>query len=257
MKTLKESILSSTNTGKEAVKRIRIEKWCDEQNIYFGVYKINNKYEIEPAFLGAGLLNLYNFNNSEYPKYDELPKYINFASNKELALQIGEADENLNIKSFRGLPEKCRSVHLKGKTDKLPYLKIDTKNLALALNAKSIEGIECPDCRVLFVYNFNVKNFKQMKITGLSEINLRPGNVLSEFTKKVASLADSNYHPAYYNIIARYLIQPINEKCEKALYNFFGNNIDFSNIEKIECIDYAFVQYKNKWYKITSDKNKK
>ena len=256
MKTLKESILSSTNTGKEAVKRIRIEKWCDEQNIYFGGYTINSKYEIEPPF-GASILNLYNFENSEYPEYDELPKYINFASNKELAVQIGEIGANLNIKSFRGLPEKCRSIHLIGKTDKLPYLKIDTKNLALALKAKSIEGIECPDCRILFVYNFNTNNFKQMKLTGLKEINLRAGNVSSEFEKKVVSLAQSNYHPEYYNTIARYLKQPIDEKCEKELYKFFGN-IDLSNIEKIDCLGKeAFIQYKDKWYKITSDKNKK
>ena len=152
MKTLKESILSSTNTGKSGIKQ-QIEKWCDEQNIYFGGYTINSKYEIEPPF-GASILNLYNFENSEYPEYDELPKYINFASNKELAVQIGEIGANLNIKSFRGLPEKCRGIHILGKTDKLPYLKIDTKNLALAVKAKTIEGIECPDCRILFVYNF-------------------------------------------------------------------------------------------------------
>jgi hypothetical protein len=250
MKSLKESILGSTNTGKQKILKDKIEEWCDEQNIYYGGYTINSKYEIEPN-ISSALLNLY----SEDYGYDELPEYINFASNKELAVQIGEIGAKLNIKSFRGLPEKCRSIHIQGRTDKLPYLKIDTKNLALAVKAKTIEGIECPNCEVLFVYNFNTNNFKQMKLTGLKEIILRMGNVSSEFEKKVASLAQSNYHPEYYNILDRYLKHPIDEKCEKELYKFFGN-IDLSNVERIDCAGKEeFIQYKGKWYKITNDKN--
>lgn len=252
MITLKESILSSTKTGKSGIKKL-IEKWCDEQNIYYGGYTINSKYEIE-SNIGSTLLKLYS-EDYGYNEYDELPEYINFASHKELAVQIGEIGAKLNIKSFRGLPEKCRSIHIQGRTDKLPYLKIDTKNLALAVKAKTIEGIECPNCEVLFVYNFNTKNFKQMKLTGLKEIILRMGNVSSEFEKKVASLAQSNYHPEYYNTLARYLKHPIDEKCEKELYKFFGN-IDLSNVERIDCVGKEeFIQYKGKWYKITNDKN--
>lgn len=54
MKTLKESILGSTNTGKKNFLRDKIEQWCEKHLLIYKTairqkIKINNNLEIEDA----------------------------------------------------------------------------------------------------------------------------------------------------------------------------------------------------------------
>lgn len=89
MKTLYESILSSTKAGKHQL----VQEWCEKYQPFGGNYKINSKGEIERSVSKSSTKLYLSFND-----YTELPHYIQFADDEDLILFLGA-----NPKKIQGL----------------------------------------------------------------------------------------------------------------------------------------------------------
>lgn len=108
MKSLKESILGSSRTGKNAL----IESWCKEHNLE--IDEITSKGEVKLKYQKQRI----EFFNG----YDEIPEYITFAADDTLEIMI-YSDK---VKSYRGLPTKVYSTTIKGDDDTIRDLNIES-----------------------------------------------------------------------------------------------------------------------------------
>ena len=75
MKSLYESILSSTKAGKHQL----VQEWCEKYQPFGGNYKINSKGEIERS-VSKSSTKLY----LSFDDYTELPHYIQFLVTRNL-----------------------------------------------------------------------------------------------------------------------------------------------------------------------------
>ena len=238
MKTLKESILSSTNTGKEG----KIKEWCKKYEPFYGDYVITKDLKIAPE---SKDLNL----TLDFLFYDELPGYIKFE--KPYGLNIGASGRKLNIKNFRGIPEKSHWLRIVGYIKNFPKLEIETNTLILNAEISNMDDIYINNPREgwLTIINFNKAHFDKLHFSNLTMIKLID-KIGEEFARKVASKAPANikWHPYYQR--EKDLKTPIGEKCEKALNSFFGT-LNLDNCESISYSKkYVFVKHNNQWYKV-------
>ena len=122
MITLKESILSSTKTGKAGLRN-KIEEWCKE-NILSSNYVINNKFEIEPDIENGG-----KYDSFRISRKAEFPDYIKFGSNFENCnFYITPGMKDMDSSRF---PKECRSLSIDRFTEKLPSLKMRLHNIII------------------------------------------------------------------------------------------------------------------------------
>ena len=77
MKTLYESILSSTKSGKLAL----IKNWCEENQPFAGNWEITKDYEIACTKKGGHLI-------LKFDTFSELPDYIQFKDDNFLITSI-------------------------------------------------------------------------------------------------------------------------------------------------------------------------
>lgn len=137
MRTLKESILSSTNTGKEG----KIKEWCEKHLSSYN-YKINSKGEIEDTNEHGISINFH----QDKP----IPSYIRFGK-IEGDFYIGNEINSLSKEQF---PKSMNTLALKGNIDSLE-LKISEIN--------TMYGIRCLSSSVQGYSKFK-KGVKKIKI---------------------------------------------------------------------------------------------
>jgi hypothetical protein len=254
MKTLKESILSSTKTGKQKVLKDKIEEWCEKYKPFNGFYKINSNNEIE-TITGNELI-------LDYIDYDELPEYIQFADNKNLTIYIGGDASSYskrtiirNIKSFRGLPKICYDLYFNNcHIKKLPKLEIKLNNCLFRAEIDEIDEIHLDfldfqntgvlDMRTLtFKENFT-KSFKNIYVKNVEAIDIINDSYFSEeFSKAIGKKSRLNRSRNKYEF-------PVTEEDLDVINTFFGKTIDISNLVRINyTYNLKLVKYKGLWYR--------
>ena len=228
MKTLKESILGSTNTGKNKVIYEKIESWCKEFKPFNGKYKINSDNTISSTGSGNDILIL------RYDTYTELPDYIQFADDKNIRIAIGEVEIRRGynfpykkshvkpalIESFRGLPKICKRLDILTESRIIPDLEIKAENVRLDLNWHLSS---CGDIKIDFfgegvlrIYNFH-EDLNKLHIKNVVNIDMvNDLNFGDEFSKQISKLVliiaviitillifkDVPYHEIFLSVIA-------------------------------------------------------
>lgn len=238
MKTLKESILKSVKAGVYA----DVEAWCKKYEPFYGDYIITKDLTIAPK---SKDLNL----RLDFLFYNELPEYIKFET--PYALNIGLSGSKINIKSFRGLPQKCHYVGISGHIKNLPKLEIEANILVLNAEVSNMDNIYINNPRegVLTIFNFDKVHFGKLHFSNLTQIKMLD-KIGKEFARNVASKAPANTRWHAYYEREKDLKTPIGEKCEKALNSFFGT-LKLDNCTTISYSKkYEFVKHNNQWYKV-------
>lgn len=252
MKSLKESILSSTKTGKEGISDL-IEKWCKKYKPFNGFYKINSNNEIETTkgneIMGNDLI-------LEYIDYDELPEYIQFAENEFLKIYIGgeynKRTITRNIKSFRGLPKICKDLYFWNcYIKKLPKLEIKLNHCLIKAEIGEIEEMHLDfyssksdyDCELAIKEDIG-KSFKNIYVKNVKVINIVNDFYFGdEFSKAMARKAPMNKYRNKYEF-------PVTEEGLKVINTFFGKTVDISNLEEIQYTQNSkLVKHNGKWYR--------
>ena len=253
MKSLKESILGSTNTGKQKVLKEKIEKWCKKYKPFNGFYKINSNNEIETTkgneIMGNDLI-------LEYIDYDELPEYIQFAENEFLKIYIGgeynKRTITRNIKSFRGLPKICKDFYFWNcYIKKLPKLEIKLNHCLIKAEIGEIEEMHLDfyssksayDCELAIKKDIG-KSFKNIYVKNVKVINIVNDFYFGdEFSKAIARKAPMNKYRNKYEF-------PVTEEGLKVINTFFGKTIDISNLEEIQYTQNSkLVKRNGLWYR--------
>jgi hypothetical protein len=242
MKTLKESILSSTNTGKKSL----IETWCKKY--------LKSDYEITKD-LKIKLKN--NTLNLHYEDYDELPDYIEFEDNPKLHLSINSF-ENPVIKSFRGLPKICNSLIINHEFKEIPELSIKANFVSLACKDTKTDNFyfdffETPEREsTLIVRDISFKNVHANKFKCLSvSDDSRNGKIVY---MKLIGFAPTNTAPKKNWLckneeLIRYCDKPWTNGAQKIAKYF--NQLDTTDLETINLGTKAkVIKHNNEWYKI-------
>lgn len=251
MKSLKESILGSINTGKQKVLKDKIEQWCEKYKPFNGFYKINSNNEIETAKGNELIL--------EYIDYDELPEYIQFADNESLTIYIGGDHRSYskrtiirNIKSFRGLPKICHGLYFNNcHIKKLPKLEITLNHCLFRAEIDEIDEIhldfknsgQFDTCKLTFKENFT-KSFKNIYVKNVEVIDIINDSYFSEeFSKAIGKKSTLNRSRNKYEF-------PVTEEDLDVINTFFGKTIDISNLKRIYyTYQLELVKYKGLWYR--------
>jgi hypothetical protein len=243
MQTLKESILSSTNTGKDSIIRKKINDWCNE---HIDVdYTINSNNEI---VIKKNQLHLL------FDNYTELPEYIQFADNDELILIIGLWQQHIEITSLRGLPKICYEFRLKSNVNELPSFEIKIKgrffiigeisklkDIYLDVSEIVFKNEKRLDMSKIHAKNTNIIIIHSNYYSPLFSKNVVKNSILNKYTKKSKSYLVAN---------SSYLKYPADENIEKEIDAFFGHNIDLSDLDTIYYNYYYKIRkYKKRWYK--------
>lgn len=255
IKSLKESILSSTNTGKNKVIYEKIESWCKEFKPFNGKYKINSDNTISSTGSGNDILIL------RYDTYTELPNYIQFADDKNIRIAIGEVEVKRGysypykkshvkpalIESFRGLPKVCKRLDLLTESRIIPDLEIKAENVRLDLNWHLSS---CGDIKIDFfgegvlrIYNFH-EDLNKLHIKNVVSIDMvNDFNFGDEFSKQMARKAPMNKYKNKFEF-------PVSDAGLKVINTFFGKTIDISKLESIEYTQMSkVVKINGQWYR--------
>jgi len=228
MKSLKESILSSTNTGKESIRN-KIEEWCRKHNVFYGRFKLNDKLEVECVSKNCKLI-------LNFKDYTELPKYIKFAENPKIDIVINNFDTKTQITSFRGFPKSICSFGIIGKYDNLPSIEIknvEELNILCDIKNKMDINVEFKKQKNyhsqlgIFDRMFDLDKLKYIKTKNLECLNLK----LSGLTHK---LLDNLKNEAPKNPVKTFE-KPITEKGLKIIDDYFCNAIDLNELKLIMC----------------------
>lgn len=250
MKTLNESILGSTNTG----ARTLIQKWCEDNKIYEGNFKINSDNTISPA-------GEVKYLRLRFDTYDRLPSYIKFKGDKNIKLFIGvtRLDKNatswsnkIHIESFEGLPDYCEKLSINIKTYNpgiMPALSIKIEDSAVINTGYK----ECEKLELNFV-----NSSKEGKLNIHSNFKLGDPKIIVNNCKIITFVNDFNWGDGFSKRMIR-----------KAVLNKYKNKYDFpasdevENIikesfpgfqyETLEAIEYTqnskIVKHDGKWYR--------
>lgn len=239
MKSLQESIIKSVKAGKYALT----EEWCKKFKPFNGFYKINEKNEIVRT--KGDTLTL------DFIEYDELPEYIQFASDPYLKVVIGGI-YNLryakrNIKSLRGLPKKCHNISiLNCYLRNLPKLEIETEYCFIRAEIDNIEGlyVNFYGACELWIKDDIGKTLDPLHIKGVKVIDFVNDFYFGdEFSKAIARKAPMNKYRNKYEF-------PVTEEGLNVINTFFGNNIDISDLEEIRYTQNSkLVKRNGMWYR--------
>jgi hypothetical protein len=171
MKTLYESILSSTKTGKSAITKEKIEKWMDANIPYLkNAYEINNDLQICSK---KSIIKI--------PEgITEIPKYIKFGDVDELALNC-----DVNILTKEQFPTSMNTFLISGRANNVidikfplkinnrfsfsafPHLVKEIKNLEVEFPelSSNIIDLSTTNIDIKDINNINSKNLMQLYIT--------------------------------------------------------------------------------------------
>lgn len=247
-----ESILSSTGTGRKG----QVEKWCKEQNILNGMYKINSDCTISPTggVFDRIVLDFYG--------YTELPDYIQFKDCDDIAFVIGKPRElhfkyNIKIDSFRGFPPRCKSLSISSEQRLLPELKIE---LTKSFSINSYCNSDFKKLEIKFIDNgkssfgsdnghLSLRNgvdqdaLKKYRITGAKTINVVNDFHLGDaFSKAMNRKGEMNKYKGRYE-------HPCKPEVHELVKTWWGG-IDTS---EVTCIEYTqnskIVKVKGEWYR--------
>ena len=156
MKTLYESILSSTNSGKAHFDEITKKKIDEWMNKYNGACK----YVINDDLTITLIKTISTETIYLYAEYNELPEYIKFKNCENYNIAIYNAK---NIKSFKGLPAQCNEFYIISPALKeLPPLKI---SCIITTHSVCQPGLPSPHGEFHFFPTF--VSFQRLKSQGL------------------------------------------------------------------------------------------
>lgn len=251
MKTLYESILSSTKSGVKSL----IKEWCDENNIFNGHYEINDKLEITRE---STKINSMIFLDLQFITYSKLPKYINFADDESLTVHVGvnnKIGSNLSkVESFEGLPKVCRNLIVFSTSDFLPDLKVKSNHVSINLPFLKPGNFGKIDIN-FFGKNpiFRLRELDRKIVEMPKKITLKNvGTIELKFNEELGkSLSDLlTQTNAPLNVYFPACAKEINDKGVMNIKNFLGSNIDTTNLTEIICTDKIKIVKKNeKWYR--------
>lgn len=244
MKTLYESILSSTNSGKEyidAITKKKIEEWMNKNN---GAckYVINSDLTItlEETF-SARTIYLYD-------TYDELPEYIKFKNCDKYNVAIYNATK---IKSFRGLPEKCNEFNILSPALKeLPSLKISCNNFYInAFSLQKIKNLEIDFVKIdsiateLKIDRIKMDTLENIYVKNVETIDIGPNALSEKFYAIFERKSKLNIKKANYEY-------PISDNGLQILNDFLGKNIDQTKLINFKYSQrYQLIKHNGEWYK--------
>ena len=251
MKTLYESILSSTKSG---VKSLIIE-WCEENKIFNGYYELNDKMEIARKSTKRDTMI---FLDLQFITYTKLPSYIKFADDENLSVHVGvHAKTGLKLSevdSFEGIPKVCKNLTIFSTSDFLPDLKVKANHVSINLpNLKpgNFGKIDIdffgknPIFRLRELGNNVVEMPKLITLKNVGKIELK---FSEELGKSLSSLLTSTNAPL--NVYFPAGAKEINDKGVMKIENFLGSNVDTSNLTEIICTKKIKIVKKNeKWYR--------
>ena len=245
MKTLYESILSSTNSGKAHFDEITKKKINEWMNKYNGAckYVINDDLTITLIeTISAKTIYL-------YAEYNELPEYIKFKNCEDYDIAIYNAK---NIKSFKGLPAQCNEFYIISPALKeLPPLKISCNNCYI--NAQSLQKID--DLNIDFVKSpssatrlhidrIGIDNLESIHAKNAEVIDIGEFSLSDKFCKLFERKAKLNTPRTNYEY-------PISDEGLKIMNDFIGENIDRSSFRYFKySAKYALTKHNEKWYRI-------
>lgn len=240
MKTLYESILGSTKAGKYQL----IKDWCEKNNPFNGNYKINSKGEIERSISNPGI-KLY----LPFKDYTELPAYIQFADDEDLAVILGKEELKPNrkysdiardITSFRGIPKNAKKLSIFTNGNHLPDLEISVNFCAIyASYVKSFGKIEInlrrgslasgdAEFRIRDI-GYGVEKWpKKLIVNGARTIYMvNAADMGDNFSKLLNRKAPMNKYVRRYEF-------PVTDEGVKNIENYFGNSVDLRTVFKIK-----------------------
>lgn len=245
MKTLYESILSSTNSGKAHFDEITKKKIDEWMNKYNGAckYVINDDLTITLIeTISAKTIYL-------YAEYNELPEYIKFKNCEDYNIAIYNAK---NIKSFKGLPAQCNEFYIISPALKeLPPLKISCNSCYI--NAQSLQKID--DLNIDFVKSpssatrlhidrIGIDNLESIHAKNAEVIDIGEFSLSDKFCKLFERKAKLNTPRTNYEY-------PISDEGLKIMNDFLGKNIDRSSFRYFKySAKYALTKHNEKWYRI-------
>ena len=249
MKSLYESILSSTKSGKLAL----IKKWCEENQPFAGNWEITKDNEIACTKRG-GILIL------KFDTFSELPDYIKFKDDNFLMITVGIASHvKLNVKSLRGLPKVCGTLMIKGGIVELPSFEISTNWFSLHtpdlkktgdITINMVGGNEQND-RVVRIKDLPYEEGKgfadllpNLRINGARQFDVVNCAYLGDtFSSLMSRKAEMNKYVGHFEF-------PIREEALPLIEKYFGKNFDMSRLEEILYTQNSQLTKKNgKWYR--------
>jgi len=249
MKTLKESILSSTNTGKSEIIRKRIEKWCEKHNIFYGKFKINDKLEIEKD-------RNYPWNNLfiKLKDNEEVPSYIKFASDPYMLCNVSNDNKFGNNGLYKGkkldlsfIPKECLRLDIHCDVNIISNLTVKAKVLGIyALNIKKFENVDFEGVTKNSTLELYITDFKSLADTGIKIKNCNTIHLADSY--KIAYTFDFEINREKDPNKKR---EQLSKENVQFINDFIGNDIDIKSLENI-IYSSVFKVYKdkNKWYRI-------
>lgn len=245
MKTLYESILSSTNSGKAHFDEITKKKIDEWMNKYNGAckYVINDDLTITLIeTISAKTIYL-------YAEYNELPEYIKFKNCEDYNIAIYNAK---NIKSFKGLPAQCNEFYIISPALKeLPPLKISCNECYI--NAQSLQKIKdleinfvktSQDETILKIERIGTDNLESINAKNVEVIDIGAFSLSDKFCKLFERKAKLNTQRTNYEY-------PISDEGLKIMNDFLGKNIDQTKLSNfVYSIKYKLTKHNGKWYRI-------
>lgn len=251
MKTLYESILSSTKSGVKSL----IKDWCDENKIFNGHYDINDKLEIIKK---SSKRDTMIFLDLQFITYTKLPSYIKFADDENLSVHVGVHVKNgtnvSKIESFEGIPKVCRNLTIFSTSDFLPDLKVKANHVSINLpyvkpgNFGKIDidffG-KFPIFRLRELDNKFTEMPKTITLKNVEKIELK---FSEELGKSLSNLLTEKNAPL--NVYFPAGAKEINDKAVMKIKKFLGSNVDTTKLAEIICTKKIRIVKKNeKWYR--------
>lgn len=214
MKTLYESILSSTNTGKTAINREKIEKWIDAN-----IPNLKNAYEINKD------LQICSKHFISIPEgLTEIPKYIKFGDVKELVLNC-----DINILTEEQFPTSMKHFYISGRVNNIININFPLKiNTRLSVSAfphlvKEIKNLEV---------EFPETPKKHFKIIDLDTTNIEIKDIKNINAKNITHLyiRDTPAAKKIMRNVNKFIKDKDNDKMNDYLNDIFGH---MPNIEVV------------------------
>lgn len=263
MKSLYESILGSTKSGKQKL----VQEWCEKYQPFNGNYKINSKGEIERSISNPSIKLYLSFKD-----YTELPEYIQFADDEDLVVFLGRdeikprnyyvathsyfSDIAKNITSFRGIPKNAKSLTVFTHGSHLPDLKISVNFCSIyASFAKSFGKIEVNLRRGSIVSGdaeFRIRDIgygiekwpKTLIVNNARTIYMvNAGDMGDIFSKLLNRKAPMNKYVRKYEF-------PVTDEGVKNIEDYFGNSVDLKTVQKIKYTQNSeLVKGGNQWFR--------